>query len=60
MKKSIALAVIKMIIFVRCYYLSLISSLEASSLHGLNFNSSVMLAICKFCAELLPLNSEIK
>lgn len=60
MKKSIPLAVIKMILFVRCYYLSLTSSFYVNSLYGLNLNSSIMLATCKYCAELLPLNSHSK
>lgn len=60
MKKSIPLAVIKMILFVRYYYLSLTSSFYANSLYGLNLNSSIVLAICKYCTELLPLNLHSK
>lgn len=48
-----------MILVVKDYYLSLISSFEANSFHVLNFNSGVMLAICKHCA-LLPLNLDSK
>lgn len=48
-----------MILFVRYYYLSQISSFQSSSLHVLNFNSGVMFAICRYCA-LLPLNLDSK